>query len=86
LPLSEPLRATWACDGTTVVAPAESTLQLGHLEGWGNGLHGGPGMFAPWTRGNTHQRRFMLVVEGSGSVTVTVGSSRTGSVSCVVRV
>ena len=86
LPLSEPLRATWACDGTTVVAPAESTLQLGHLEGWGNGLHGGPGMFAPWTRGNTHQRRFMLLVEGSGSITVTVGSSRTGSVNCVVRV
>jgi hypothetical protein len=80
------LRARWACTGTTVLSPAESVLQLGHLEGWGNGLHGGPGLFAPWTRGNTHERRFMLMLDGSGSITVTVGSSRTGAVSCEVRV
>ncbi len=86
LPLAEPLRVQWSCQGTQVVAPSASTIEIGHLEGWGNGLHGGPGIFAPWTRGNTHERYFTLVTQGSGELTVTAGSSRIGHVSCRLTV
>jgi hypothetical protein len=86
LPLAEPLKATWRCEGPKMAAPGVASIEIGHLEGWGNGLHGGPGIFAPWTRGNTHERHFTMMVEGTGQVTVTVGSSRSGHVSCSVEV
>ena len=53
-------------------------MPIGHLEGWGNGRHNGPEIFMPWTRGNGHERFVTLVVEGRGTLTVKVGSSRVG--------
>jgi hypothetical protein len=86
LPLSEPLRLSWATQGVKVVAPQASMVEIGHLEGWGNGLNGGPGIFAPWTRGNGHERFITLMVEGHGTLTATVGSSRVGFQSLAVTV
>jgi hypothetical protein len=78
LPLSEPLRVTTAGKGVTPVAPAESIVEIGHLDGWGAGLYGGASIFMPWTRGNAHERFVTFIVEGRGTLSVTVGSCRVG--------
>ena len=60
------------------MAPAEAILEIGHLDGWGAGLYGGPSVFMPWTRGNGHERFVTLVAEGRGTLSVKVGSCRVG--------
>jgi hypothetical protein len=76
---AEPLRLNVACEGgVQLVAPAGGVVELGHLEGWGAGLHGGPSVFAPWTRGNAHERFVTLVAAGTGTLRVRVGSCRVG--------
>ncbi|MFM8770262.1 MAG: M14 family zinc carboxypeptidase, partial [Rubrivivax sp.] len=59
---AEPLRLTVKAEGPTLVAPSEQVVELGHLDGWGGGLYGGPSIFSPWTRGNGHERFVTLVV------------------------
>jgi hypothetical protein len=86
LPHSEPLRLQASGDGVTLLAPAEAVLQIGHLDGWGSGLHGGPSTFAPWTRGNGHERFVTLLVQGTGTLHVQVGSCRVGQVTLSVPV
>jgi hypothetical protein len=76
---AEPLRLNVACEGgAKLLAPAGGVAELGHLEGWGAGLYGGPSVFAPWTRGNAHERFVTLVAEGRGTLRVRVGSCRVG--------
>ena len=79
VPHAEPLRLTARGDGLTLLAPAEAVVQIGHLEGWGGGLHGGPSVFGPWTRGNGHERFVTLLVAGSGTLNVELASCRVGS-------
>ena len=79
LPHAEPLRVTTQVEGLTLLAPTEAVLEIGHLEGWGGGLYGGPSVFAPWTRGNGHQRVVSFVVQGQGKLHVEVRSCRSGS-------
>ncbi len=78
LPLAEPLRLTMRTEGVNLVAPAETMLEIGHLDGWGSGLHGGSSIFMPWTRGNGHERFVTLVTEGNGVLHIKIGSSRVG--------
>jgi len=78
LPHAEPLRLTAQGEGVTLVAPAVSIVEIGHLDGWGAGLHGGPSIFMPWTRGNGHERFVTLVASGKGTLRVKVGSCRVG--------
>ena len=78
LPHVEPLRLTARAEGLTLLAPAEAVVQIGHLDGWGGGLHGGSSVFSPWTRGNGHEKFVTLVAAGTGRVTVRVGSCRVG--------
>jgi len=78
LPHAEPLRLTVKTEGATLVAPSEQVVELGHLDGWGGGLYGGPSIFSPWTRGNGHERFVTLVVEGRGSLHLEVASCRVG--------
>ena len=78
LPVSEPLRLSWQGEGVQVLAPAGQPLEIGHLDGWGQGLYGGPSTFAPWTRGNGHERFVTLVTEGQGRLELTLGSCRVG--------
>jgi Zinc carboxypeptidase len=76
---AEPLRLSVTCEGAAkLVAPATATVEVGHLDGWGSGLYGGPSAFAPWTRGNGHERFVSLVVEGRGTVRVRLHSCRVG--------
>jgi hypothetical protein len=84
---AEPLRLRVACEGNVkLLAPTEAVLEIGHLDGWGQGLYGGPSAFAPWTRGNGHERFVTLVAEGSGKLRVQVGSCRVGERSVTVTV
>ncbi len=78
LPHVEPLRLTAAGKGLTLMAPGESVTEIGHLDGWGRGLFGGISIFAPWTRGNVHEKMATLIVRGKGKLTVKVGSCRVG--------
>jgi len=78
LPHVEPLRLTAHGEGVELIAPAEATVDLGHLDGWGAGLYAGPSIFMPWTRGNGHERHVTLVAKGKGTVSVKVGSCRVG--------
>ena len=75
---SEPLRITTEGQGVKLTAPAESVVEIGHLEGWGQGLFAGPNVFFPWTRGNVHERFVTLVLQGKGKLRVKVGSVRVG--------
>jgi zinc carboxypeptidase len=78
LPHAEPLRLTALGEGVKLIAPAEATVDLGHLDGWGAGLYAGPSIFMPWTRGNGHERHVTLVAEGKGTLSIKVGSCRVG--------
>ncbi len=79
LPHAEPLRIeARTVGGARLQAPAESIVELGHLEGWGQGLYNGSSIFLPWSRGNASERIVSLVIQGHGSLTVRVGSCRVG--------
>jgi len=86
LPHSEPLRLTVRTEGVTLLAPVEAVVEIGHLDGWGGGLYGGPSVFSPWTRGNGHERFVTLVTAGTGTIHVGVGSCRVGVQTLVVDV
>ena len=78
LPHSEPLRLTAEGAGLRLTAPGEASVEIGHLDGWGQGLYNGPTIFAPWTRGSVHEKHVTLVVEGRGKLKLKVGSCRIG--------
>jgi hypothetical protein len=78
LPHSEPLRLTADGVGLRLRAPGESVIEIGHLDGWGQGLYSGVNIFFPWTRGNVHEKFVTLVAEGKGKLKVKVGSCRVG--------
>ena len=86
LPHVEPLRLSARGEGVTLLAPALTVVEIGHLDGWGGGLYGGPSVFSPWTRGNGHERFVTLVATGTGSVQVEDGSCRVGVQRLVVNV
>ncbi len=80
LDFAEPLYADLAGDGCTLEdGPAHR--EVGHLEGWGHGrftrANSPHGMRSD---GNRHQRVLDYLVRGHGTVTVRVGSCRTGFV------
>ncbi len=79
LPHAEPLRLAVTCEGgAKLVAPITAMVDIGHLDGWGMGLYGGPSAFSPWTRGNGHERFVTFVVEGTGLLRVRLHSCRVG--------
>jgi len=78
LPFSEPLRVTVEGGGVKLAAPSETVVEVGHLDGWGQGLYAGANVFFPWTRGNIHEKFVTLVLQGKGKVKVKVGSVRVG--------
>ena len=85
LPHAEALRLTVQAEDATLLAPSESVIEIGHLDGWGAGLYGGSNVFAPCTRGNGHERFVTLLAQGSGSLHIKVGSCRVGYRTIEVR-
>lgn len=83
LPWNEPLYLDATSTGCVLHGP--SHREVGHLDGWGRGLHGAGSIFFPRSRGNTNARTLRLVVEGDGALTLRVGSCRTGFVTRVVE-
>lgn len=79
LEFNEPLYATATIDGCELVEPGAAYQILGHLDGWGHGLHTGANLPAyPGTRGNTNTTWATYLVRGTGTLTVRVGSCRAG--------
>ena len=76
---NEPLYAEIQTDVCTLANPAEAHQPLGHLEGWGRGLHsGGSSLFHRYSGGSGNRVQFSTTVSGSGRLTIRVGSCRVG--------
>ncbi|HTL38934.1 MAG TPA: M14 family metallopeptidase [Kofleriaceae bacterium] len=60
---------------------------LGHLDGWGHGLHTGANLPAyPGTRGTTNAAWATYLVKGGGTLEVKIGCARTGFVTARIEV
>jgi hypothetical protein len=78
---NEPLYAKAKADGCELVDPGAAYQALGHLDGWGHGLHTGQNLPAyPGTRGNTSSAWATYLVRGTGALELEIGSCRTGFV------
>ena len=81
LDFNEPVYATAKADGCELVDPGSAHQLLGHLDGWGHGLHTGQNLPAyPGTRGNTHAAWASYLVRGTGALELRIGSCRAGFV------
>jgi hypothetical protein len=70
-----------------LVDPGTAYQALGHLDGWGHGLHTGANLPAyPGTRGTTNAAWATYLVNGGGTLEVTIGCARTGFVSARIEV
>ena len=87
LEFNEPIYATARAQGCELVEPGAAHQILGHLDGWGRGLHTGQNLPAyPGTRGNTHAAWTSYLVRGTGDLELRIGSCRAGFVTAHVAV
>lgn len=81
LQFNEPVYATAKVDGCELVNPGAAHQELGHLDGWGHGLHTGANLPAyPGTRGTTNAAWATYLVRGTGALELRIGSCRAGFV------
>jgi len=79
LDFNEPVYATARPLGCELVDPGAAHQVLGHLDGWGHGLHSGLNLPAyPGIRGNTNTAWAAYLVRGAGSLEVRIGACRCG--------
>ena len=65
----------------------DAVLAIGHLDGWGRGLHSGNNLPAyPGTRGTTNAAWATYLVRGSGVLDVKIGAARVGFVGSRIEV
>jgi hypothetical protein len=87
LDFNEPVYATATADGCSLVEPGEAHQILGHLDGWGHGLHTGANLpDYPGTRGTTNTAWATYLVRGTGALDVRIGSCRAGFVATRIAV
>jgi Zinc carboxypeptidase len=87
LDFNEPVYATAKADGCQLVDAGAAHQILGHLDGWGRGLHTGQNLMAyPGTRGSANAAWASYLVRGTGALDVRVGSCRTGFIVARVAV
>jgi hypothetical protein len=87
LDFNEPVYATARPDGCELVDPGAAHQILGHLDGWGHGLHTGANLPAyPGTRGTTNAAWASYLVRGTGALDVRIGSCRAGFVTTRIAV
>jgi Zinc carboxypeptidase len=87
LDINEPVGVSCEADGATLVDPGQRQVLLGHLEGWGRGLHSGLGS-AHYLRssGSGHRAHVSYLCAGSGVLHLRIGSCRVGWVDWRVEV
>lgn len=79
LDFNEPLYAAVRTDGCELVDAGAAHQVLGHLDGWGRGLHTGGNLpVYPGTRGSTNAAWATYLVRGAGTLEVRIGSCRAG--------
>jgi hypothetical protein len=84
LDFNEPLYAIAQGD---LVDPGTAHQPLGHVDGWGHGLHTGANLPAyPGTRGTTNAAWASYLVKGGGALDVRIGCARTGFTSVRIEV
>jgi hypothetical protein len=84
LDFNEPL---YAIATGELVDPGTAHQVLGHVDGWGHGLHTGANLPAyPGTRGTTNAAWASYLVKGGGTLDVRIGCARTGFVSARIEV
>ena len=87
LDFNEPIYATATPHRCELVAGVPSHQTLGHLDGWGHGLHTSANLPAyPGTRGTTNANWATYLVRGAGVLDVRVGSARAGFITARVEV
>jgi hypothetical protein len=84
---NEPLYATARAEKCELVDPGSAHQTLGHLDGWGHGLHTGSNLPAyPGTRGSTNAAWATYLVRGNGVLDVRIGAARVGFVGSRIEV
>jgi zinc carboxypeptidase len=79
LDFNEPIGVSCACMGPTLVDPGQQQVSLGHLEGWGRGLHSGlASMHYLRSTGSGHRAHQSYLVSGRGDIHFRIGSCRVG--------
>jgi hypothetical protein len=87
LDFNEPVYATATADGCELVDPGAAHQVLGHLDGWGRGLHTGANLQAyPGVRGTSNAAWTSYLVRGSGALDLRVGSCRAGFITVRIAV
>ncbi len=76
---NEGLWADVEAEGVEVLAPIGGRVELGHLEGWGHGLHsGGAAIHLVRGSGSSNAKKLSWTVRGSGTLRLRIGSRRVG--------
>ncbi len=87
LDFNEPLYATARAQRCELVDPGTAYQKLGHLDGWGHGLHTSANLPAyPGTRGTTNAAWATYLVRGAGALELRVGSARAGFLATRIEV
>jgi hypothetical protein len=76
---NEPVCVDCVADGCALVGSGEAHQVLGHLDGWGRGLHAGANEPAFMrSKGNGNAARATYLVRGAGELRLRIGSCRVG--------
>jgi hypothetical protein len=88
LDFNEPVYVTAKTNDTcALVDPGSAHQTLGHLDGWGRGLHSGQNLQAyPGTRGTTNNGWASYLVRGTGTVEIRAGACRVGFITARIEV
>lgn len=87
LEFNEPVYAVASAEDCALVDAGAAHQVLGHLDGWGHGLHTGANLPAyPGTRGTTNAAWASYLVRGAGALVLRIGSCRAGFVTSRVSV
>jgi hypothetical protein len=87
LDFNEPVYATARAEGCELVDPGAAHQRLGHLDGWGHGLHTGANLpVYPGTRGTSHTAWATYLIRGTGALDVRIGACRAGFVTTRIAV
>ncbi len=87
LDFNEPLYATARAQRCELVDPGTAYQKLGHLDGWGHGLHTSANLPAyPGTRGTSNAAWATYLVRGTGTLEVRIGCARAGFIATRIEV